>query len=103
MSQVVVSAPSASLLIPADVLVGADDVEGFAQRIVDDFGGALAVGIFLGADEESGGDEAGWVELVGEVDHGGEVFGAGFGVGGFVSDGPEDDGGFVAVAADHLT
>ncbi len=80
MSQVVVSAPSACLLVPADVFVGADDVEGVAERVVDDLGGA-ACGIFFRADEEGGGDEAGGVELVGEVDHGGEVFGAGFGVG----------------------
>ena len=37
--------------------------------------------------------------LVGEV---GEEFGAGGIVGGLVGDGPEDDGGLVAVAADHL-
>ena len=30
------------------------------------------------------------------------IFGAGFGVGRFVGDGPEDDGGLVAVAANHL-
>ncbi len=34
------------LLVPADVLVGADDVEGFAQRVVDDLVGAGPSGFF---------------------------------------------------------
>src|SRR5271170_1104454 len=62
------------LLVPADVFVGTDHIEGFAQGVVDDFGGAMAVGILLGTDEERGGDEAGGVELMGQVGHGGEVF-----------------------------
>jgi hypothetical protein len=56
----------------------------------------------FGADEKSGGDEAGGVELVGRAASGGEELGAGGGVGGLVGDGPEDDGGLVAVAADHF-
>src|ERR1700761_1069519 len=54
------------LLVPADVLVGADDVESVAEGVVDDFCGAVAVGVFFGADEEGGGDEASRVELASE-------------------------------------
>ena len=84
------------LFVPADVLVGADDVEGIAEGVVDDFD------VALGVDEQCGGDEAGGVVGAGGVGEGGEEFCAGFGVGGLVGDGPEDDGGAVAVAADVL-
>src|SRR5271170_5209422 len=68
------------LLVPTDVLVGADDVEGLSERVVDDLCGA-AGGVLFRADEERCSDEAGGVELVGEIGHGGEVFGAGRSVG----------------------
>ena len=89
------------LLVPADIFVGADDVERFAKWVIDNFGSA-ACRIFFRADEERGSDEARGVELMRQVDHGGEVFGAGFGVGSFVGDGPEDDGRLVVVAPNHL-
>ena len=90
------------LLVPADVFVGADDVESAAEWIVDDFDCADAVGIRLCADKKCSGDQAGGVELASEIGHGGEVFCAGWGAGGFVGDGPENNGGLVAVAANHL-
>ena len=84
-------------LIPADVLVDADDVENLGERIRECHGGAFEVG-----GVEGGSDGPGRVEGVGLLDEAGEEGGAGGVVGGLVGDGPEEDGGFVAVAADHL-
>src|ERR1700723_2846745 len=90
------------LLVPADVLVGANDVERLPKWIVNDLCCAAAVGVFFCANQKRGSDQARRVEFAGEVGHGGEVFCAGFGVGGFVGDRPEDDGGLVAIATNHL-
>ena len=86
-----------SQFVPADVLVLADDVERIAERIVDN--SLVAVGLWS---EECGGDQAGGVELARFIGEVGEELGAGGVVGGLVGDRPEDDGGLVAVAADHL-
>src|SRR3984885_8115395 len=90
------------LLVPADVLVGANDVERLPKWIVNDLCCAAAVGVFFCANQKRGSDEARRVEFAGEVGHGSEVSCTGFGVGGFVGDRPEDNGGLVAIATNHL-
>ena len=51
----------------------------------------MVVGIFFCTYEKSGGDETSGIEFVSELDHSGEVFGAGFRVRGFIGNGPKDD------------
>ena len=82
-------------LVPADVLVDAEDIECLTERVVDD----LFVGL-ASADEQRGSDEAFGVEGAGLVGHGGEVFRAGRRVRSFVGDRPERDGDAVAIARD---
>lgn len=83
--------------VPTDVLVDAHHVEGIGERIIQSCGAAFDM-----LRVEGGGDKSGGIELAGFVGEIGKELGAGWIVRGFIRDGPENDGGLVAVTPDHL-
>ena len=84
------------VLVPADVLVGADDVELFTEGIVDDLRHTV------GANEKRGGDESSGIVGPGIVGECGEKLRTLRCCWGLVGNGPEDDGCLVTVASNHL-
>jgi len=84
-------------VIPTDVLVLTDDVESIGERVV--LHHFIAFGVRA---DESGGDGTGGIEPAGFVGEVGQKLGASGVVGCLVGDGPENDRGFIAVAADHF-
>mgnify|MGYP003671619038 FL=1 len=90
------------VVVPTDVFVDGEDVGEFSEGVVYEDSVEVAVVASGHADEACGGDESGWVGGAGD---GGEVSAeCGLDLASliFVSDGPDDDAGAVAVSVDHL-